>query len=357
MSYLNELTGAIVGQVNVDDDVLSLARSRRNTVTDAAASFPGAAATYVSGSLAYGNAVRRCDDRSKGVDGDAGVILDRRTWNTLGPDSDAGDGPRDVVDEVREHLRGQLGGDHPGLRVATTEKRALRLTFNEPMPEGDPPVELVVALPRKGAPGLWIPNLKTNGWDPAHPQEHRRLVNTEPSKPLRVRRAQVVRSAKWWNNKRSTSAFSSFHLLALALETLTEAEKGRLLSSSVETFFHAAADSLEAGMTQDPAGVSGTLKLQNGITKDTAAKRLRKARDAFSDARAAGDDKQAVRDLLAPLFGQDIIDAAHDDVQAAALRGGNSRVVAAAAGIGVAAGVAAAASRISRVNPGAWRTN
>lgn len=355
MSYIDQLTTAIIQEIAVRDEALRVARHRRDRVRRAGESFTGTNGSYLSGSLAYGTAIHPVDDRDKGVDGDSGIILNRRNWPSLGPDSTNQGGPCDVVEDVKQHLRDKLKGEYPNLRISTTEKRAIRITFTEPIDTGeDPPVELIVALTRKGAPGLWIPNLKSNGWDPADPMKHRKLINTEPSVALRSRRAKVVRLAKQWNKKRATPAFSSFHLQALALETLGTGETNFSIVSSLSTYFDASATALEGGMTQDPAGVSGTLKLQNGIVKATAVQRLRDVATTIAEARQSHNDKELVRETLGPLFGSDVISAAHDRVQASALANGNGNLAAFASGIGMTTSERSPNPRLTQRSPNAW---
>ena len=355
MSYLDNLTTAIIQEIAVRDEALGVARTRRDRVRRAGESFTGATGSYLSGSLAYGTAIRPVNDRDKGVDGDSGIILNRRNWPALGPDSANEGGPCDVVEDVKQHLRTKLRDDYPNLRISTTEKRAIRITFTEPIDTGeDPPVELIVALTRKDAPGLWIPNLKSNSWDAADPMKHRKLINTDPGSALRSRRAKVVRLAKQWNKKRATPAFSSFHLQALALETLGTGETNLSIVSSLTTYFDASATALGDGMTQDPAGVSGTLKLQNGTGKATAVQRLRNVATALSEARQQPNDKELVREHLGPLFGADVVAAAHNRVQASALSTGNGSLAAFASGIGITTSKRSPNPRLTQRSPNAW---
>jgi hypothetical protein len=70
------------------------------------------------------------------------------------------------------------------------------MEFNVPLPNGeDPTVDLVAGLERKEKPGLWIPNLEKDRWDPSDPEEHTRLLTAE-LKSLRVTRARASRLAK-----------------------------------------------------------------------------------------------------------------------------------------------------------------
>ena len=41
------------------------------------------------------------------MDADCGIVLDRRTWKSLGPDGD-NIGPNDVVEDVRQFVRASL---------------------------------------------------------------------------------------------------------------------------------------------------------------------------------------------------------------------------------------------------------
>ena len=341
MSYFDDILGEILALVQVADPVLTEARQRRTAVLDAAEGFHGVLRSYRCGSLAYATAIGPPSNKpsDKGVDGDCGIVLDRRKWPRLGPDSAAGEGPADVVGQVRDHIRPKLEEQYPSVRVGTSKKRAIRNMFGEPLRSGeDPPVELIVALTRADAPGLWIPDLVADTWDAAHPEEHRRLINDVPSDSLRVRRARIMRLVKRWNKAMAEPAFSSFHLQALVLETLTEAETGRRLRSSLKTFFTAAADRLEAGMTQDPAGVSGVFHLENGVTRTTAVKRLRACAAALAEAAGNPDDKEHVRECLKRIFEDTLVDDAHTNFRAHALTDGNSRLVAVGAGV-VAAGL------------------
>jgi hypothetical protein len=360
MSYLDDILDEILALVQVDDAVVAEARARRTAVLDATAGFDGCLRDYRCGSLAYGTAITPPDNKpsDKGVDGDGGIVLDRRVWTTLGPDSTTGKGPTDVVEQVQDHIRPTLQEEYPNVRVGTSAKRAIRVTFGEPLDTGeDPPVELIVALTRKDAPGLWIPNLIADSWDPAHPEEHRRMINDQPSTALRVRRARVTRLAKRQNKAMTAPAFSPFHLQALALATLTEAENGRRPRSSLKTFFADSADRLEEAMTQDPAGVSGAFHLENGVTRTTAVRRLRTCADALAEAADDPDDKDHVKQCLKRIFEDTLVDEAHNRFKFSALSTGNSRLLTAAVvGAGIAGMAIAARGRRgpARKQPSAW---
>lgn len=100
-------------------------------------------------------------------------------------------------------------------------KRGITVRMHAPLPSGaDPYVDVVVAMNRRDAPGLWIPNLAANSWDASHPQCHVELMMAG-SRALRRTRARVVRLAKAWNKQSSDPALSSFNIVALALECIT----------------------------------------------------------------------------------------------------------------------------------------
>ena len=171
----------------------------------------------------------------------------------LGPDSDKGEGPEEIVDDVRRHVMGIVRETYPNARSRLI-KRAILIRFNEPNTDGvDPSVDHVVALTRKDADGLWIPNRDKDGWEASHPEQHTRLL-TADGKRLRVHRARVIRLAKAAITHDSTPALISFNVEALALAQITEV---KTLAESLQLFFDTAASSIKSGLTEDPAGVSG----------------------------------------------------------------------------------------------------
>jgi hypothetical protein len=189
-------------QLAPTDAVLKQARDRRREVLAAARSFNGYRESYNSGSIAHGTA-------NHDLDADCGIELDRRTHSTLGPDGD-GEGPNDVVGDVRDHVAEQLGD---GAEVRKTKRRAIKVTFDD---EG-PTVDLVVALERNALPGVWIPNFPKDDWDPAHPAEHTRLFLSGGPDLVRVR-AHAIRLAKGWNTQYDRPGLSSFNIEAIAWE-------------------------------------------------------------------------------------------------------------------------------------------
>jgi hypothetical protein len=74
-------------------------------------------------------------------------------------------------------------GEHPDRRrdaapkaTVDTTKRAVLIEFNDAVGDEDPSVDLIVGLARKEDDAMWIPHLDGDRWDPAHPEEHTRLL-------------------------------------------------------------------------------------------------------------------------------------------------------------------------------------
>jgi hypothetical protein len=161
----------------------------------------------------------------------------------------------------------------------------------------DPTVDLVCALTRRGADGLWIPNLKTDTWEASHPEKHVELLNTGSVALLRVRR-RVVRLAKVWNKQFVQPGFSSHNLSMIALEAVTGGEN---LAVALAGYFAHAAQQVAEGDTRDPAGVSKDVPLL--ISRDAAVARLDRAAVALADALVHDDDDETtVRSALAKVY-------------------------------------------------------
>jgi len=287
--------GKILAQVRSDlaptDKYLGEARKRRKAVNNAALSFEGTNRKYASGSIAHGTA-------NRDADADGGAVLDRRTYGDLGPDGND-EGPEDIVDQVRDHIRPLVKETYPDARFRLL-KRAIKVTPNSPVDGEDPTVDLIVALERKDEPGLWIPNLDRNDWDASHPEKHTELFTTG-SRALRRVRARVTRLAKGWNHQygEGREALSSFHIETLAWECI---EDDMTVAEGLEEFFDYSARELEKGDTDDPADVSGPIKLL--LDRATAVDRLKKAAGLMHAAFEAeeNDDDDAVREALAELY-------------------------------------------------------
>ena len=286
MNPVDDILVDIQHQIAPSDTTLEAVRGRRDEVLAVAGRFTGALRTYTSGSIAH----RTANDDT---DADCGVVLDRRSYYELGPDGNGG-APNDIVEGVRLYLRDRLKDRHPDIAFRLT-KRAIKVTFNEPLLDGtDPSVDLIVALTR-AAGALWIPNLESRCWDASDPEYHTRLLTAEPA-GLRRMRAKVIRLAKAWNKQYSYPGLCSFNIEALALEAIKE-EMG--VADGLATFFNYAAIDLSKRQTPDPAGVSAPIKTP--IDRETVANRLRKTADTLHTA-LDSDNENDARDNLASVY-------------------------------------------------------
>ena len=306
-SYLNDVHVALAPS----DDTLSTAKSRRDKVLAKAKSFPGTLRTYISGSIAHRTA-------NHDTDADCGLVLDRRSYPELGPDGE-GEGPNQLVEEARTFLRDLLKDEYPAMRFRVT-KRAIKVSFNEPLADGtDPSVDLIVALTRKGR-GLWIPNTETKGWDASDPEYHTKVLTDDPAELRRVR-AKVIRLAKGWNTQSSEPGLCSFNIESLALSCITE-EHG--VPDGLAELFRYAASDLKKHNTPDPAGVSKPIKLS--MDRNTVVDRLQRAAKSMREALDNDDDRSKVQEALAGLYPSHVSPpggSASKEAVASALRGGS----------------------------------
>jgi hypothetical protein len=229
--YAEQIVEEVRKRIQADDSVLEQARSRRDAALKAAERFEGALSSFGSGSLAH----RTVNDPVS--DGDGGVVLDRRTWTELGPDSEVGEGPDDVMDEIGEFVSDELRDRYPRIEFELT-KRAILFSFHNPTDDEDPTVDLVVCLTRRAKPGYWIPNRDHARWDASDPEKHTALMTAEP-KSLRVHRARVIRLAKSAIKNDENAVLCSWNISALALTHITATGK---LSDSLAAFFGEMAD-------------------------------------------------------------------------------------------------------------------
>ena len=313
MNYIDDILIEIQNKIAPSDEILEVVRSRRDEVLSIAGRFEGALRTYTAGSIAH----RTANDDT---DADCGVVLDRRSYHELGPDGDGG-APNDIVEDIRSYSRDRLKDRHPAIAFRLT-KRAIKVTFNEPLPDGsDPSVDLIVALTRT-AGALWIPNLERKRWDASDPECHTRLLTAEPG-GLRRMRAKVIRLAKAWNKQYSQPGLCSFNIEALALEAIKE-EVG--VADGLAAFFNYAAIDLSKRQTPDPAGVSAPIK--TAIERETAASRLGKAAETLETA-LNSDNENDARDDLASVYWVYVTPSPGSSSKAAfakALRGGNPAI-------------------------------
>jgi hypothetical protein len=331
---ITELFDKARARISVPDDVLKEARKRRDLIRDIVEQEFAILRTFPSGSLAHGTHNDPLNDA------DAGVVLDRRMYEDLGPD---GEGPCAIVEEVRSVLRERLKEDYPNARFYTGGHRAIRINFMEPIELGADnfTIDLIVAV-RRDEGGVWIPDLDNDEWNPSHPERHVELVIAR-NKATESHFARILRLAKH-ANARHGKTIVSFNVMALGLEAITEKVS---LPEGLALLLRHAADSLDKGLTEDPAGVSGLIKVNLSRRKD-ASKRFKTLADLAEEALeldADGQTAQAQRNWSKVL--PDAIDPPHEEdlkaELAAELRKGNERVrqgaggmtVSGTAGIGV----------------------
>jgi hypothetical protein len=313
-NHAEAVVDEVRGKIQVEKRVIDEARERRNLVKDIVEAYHGVLRTYDAGSIAHGTAKKPLPDA------DCGGVLDRRSYPELGPDG-GGEGPNELVARVAEFVMAELRKDYPDAECEIT-KRAIQISFNEPIDDEDPSVDLIMALTRADEPGLWIPNTEKNGWDASDPEEHTRLL-TERPKDLRVHRARLIRLGKVAvEQDGEKKVVISFNIEALALLHVAE---GTGLAEGLRDFFLDAADDIEQRLTPDPADVSPPIKLPEGITHAQAAMRLRFFGQRVADAIENRYDEQAVRRALADVFPEQLPDAPRSEKSAfaRALRRGN----------------------------------
>jgi len=278
-------------QVAAHNDALAEARARRDTVFDAVATFPGVLRTSGTGSLSTGYINDPVDDA------DGAAVLDRRMYPALGPDG-GGELPHSTVEHIQNHVRPIIRETYPQASVKRM-KRGILVEFGEPLDdEQDPTVDLVVALNRRKDDALWIPNLDQDRWDPSHPERHVELF-TAGDRPLRRTRARVVRLSKAQVKQLATPTLYSFNVAALAWEVIEDNES---LEQALHRFFRYAAVEIAVHRTDDPAGISGRIKLPESLQRKTIVDRLTRAADGLERAIQAGDDEDKVLAAMAEVF-------------------------------------------------------
>lgn len=319
----NGVIDSIRRHVAVSDEVLRAGRERRDLVREVAMGHPAARAGYNSGSVAHGTANAPLGDT------DCGMVLDRRKFWAYGPDGDDKP-PGELLESFRAWVLPHLRKHYPAVTCKIT-KRALLFEFYETLTfdggiEVDPSVDLIVGLDRRDAPGLWIPNTERPGWDPSDPQRHTELfVQTEQG--LRVHRARVIRLTKVAvKNDGEYKVLCSFNVEALALELITESGS---IAPALAIFLLDASEQIAAGLTDDPAGVSGPIKLPDGITQAYAAQRLEQLGRIVESSLAAETEPQARR-ILEGVFGPQIDEMREQEAEKAdaRLRIGRSAIAA-----------------------------
>ncbi len=318
----NNVIDSIRRHVAVRNEVLRAAKKRRDFVRELAAGHQATRAEYNSGSIAHGTANAPLNDT------DCGVVLDRRKFWTYGPDGDE-EPPGELLESFRDWILPELRRNYPRVTCEIT-KRALLFDFHETLTfeggiEVDPSVDLIIGLDRRDGPGLWIPNTERPGWDASDPERHTELF-LETERDLRVHRARVVRVAKVAvKNDGERKVLCSFNIEALALELITET---RSIAPALAMFLLASSKEIADRLTDDPARVSGPIKLPDGISQAFASNRLRELGQIVGSSLSAETEPQARR-ILEGVFGPQIEEMRESEAEEvdALLRSGRSAIV------------------------------
>ncbi len=339
----NEALEEIRRQIAVPMAVLEEAKARRNLVLEIAEEHDAArtGAGFASGSVAHGTTNRPLEDA------DCGIKVNRRfeAFRAFGPDAVEDRGPEAFIQMFSEFVLPRLCRSYPSAEVDLEGNRAIKFLFNETVDidewgEVDPYIELIVGLDRVDGPGIWIPNRRRRGWDPADPELHTELMTKQDAKSLRVLRAHVLRLAKRAVKRDGANGgvavMCSWNLSALALELVTEAGP---IGVSLYDFLSGASASISAGLTEDPApAVVEPIKLPEGISQEMASRRLREMAGVV-ERTLSQSSKAGARLELQPLFGQEIEEIRETEASRArrAYREGDGRKVASTLGLPVAA--------------------
>jgi hypothetical protein len=269
--------------LQVTDEELREARRRRDLLIAALLdAFPGAR-SYINGSVAHGDA------NTPLTDVDLGIVVDLPGY---GP---GGAGPIELMELARDAIREHLKDEFENLTVIVDgQKRAVLVRFGAPVSDrqADFTADVIISLDHHDG-GLWIPNTTiAEGWDRAHPEKHTELVLTANEDTDNVF-ARTARLLKHWRTHHG-KPLCSWNIKALALGCI--GDKRCTLLDALHLFFSYAAVEIAAGLTEDPAGVAGKIKLPKGMSRDSAAWRLRHARDKVTE---AIEHEQAGRPALA----------------------------------------------------------
>ncbi|KAB1153088.1 nucleotidyltransferase [Micromonospora sp. AMSO12t] len=244
---------------------------------------------YVNGSIIHGDGITPLNDI------DLGVIFGEPTASRErfgSPASLVGAISREI--EVRARSR--------GLHIATSllaQKRAIVITFGEH--EGAAShnftADVIVALEYPDGPGILVPNLQSESWDRSDPMAHTEMI-LQANRVTGFAFNKIVRLVKHWN-RATGKPLSSWNIKALALGCITHPLS---LTQGVQVFFGHAVESLEKGLTPDPAGVALPANLE--LPRPQVMSRLHDAHDRVNAAIlcATRDDVSGWRELIEEVF-------------------------------------------------------
>lgn len=305
----DDVLGDILKEIAVPIDVLKEAKSRRNLVLEIAMKHEAARAWFFSGSIAHGT------ENSPLGDADCGLKVNRRfeALRSFGPDAPEGKGPEEVIVMFAEFILPRLRIRYPQAEVNLDGNRAIKFEFNEQVEFDDwgpvdPVVELVVGLERRDGPGIWIPNRRERGWDPADPEYHTSLMTKKDPRDLRVHRAHLVRLGKRAVKRDDVvegrvQVMCSWNLSALALDLV---DGIRPISEGLLAFLRGGATEIAVHLTEDPAvAVEDPIELPLGVTNEMASARLHEMADSVAAALRASS-RGGARAHLEELFGPEV---------------------------------------------------
>lgn len=305
----DDVLGDILKQIAVPIEVLQESKTRRDLVLKIAMEHEAGRAWFNSGSIAHGT------ENSPLGDADCGIKVNRlfEAFRVFGPDSPDGKGPEAFIQMFAEFILPRLQAKYPRAEVNLEGNRAIkfdcnqRVEFDEWGPV-DPFVELIVGLERRMAPGIWIPNRRENGWDPADPERHTYLMTKKDPKPLRVSRAQQIRLGKRAVKRDAVvegriQVMHSWNLSALGLELIQETGS---ITEAFASFLRGAAEEIALGLTEDPAeAVEEPIALPDGVMNEMVSARLHEMADVVYAALEASS-RGGARAHLEELFGPEI---------------------------------------------------
>ncbi|MEW2582102.1 hypothetical protein [Streptomyces virginiae] len=312
-------------QIEVTDDELAEATRRRQLLTNALGRAFAGSTVYFNGSVAHGDA------NTPLTDVDLGAKLSLQDAQGFGPD---GDDALPLMERARDAIREDLADEFPKLTVEVAgRRRAVLVRFGDPVTADQPDftADVMTAIPHPSGKGLFIPNMEiADKWDWADPIMHTEMVLDAIDKTQNTF-ARMVRLLKHWNCTHS-KPLCSWNIKALALGCITTPMP---LAEALQAFFAHAAQELESGQTDDPAGVAGFIPLNLPIGE--VRKRLDTAREYIDLAmeHEAENRPLSAQHVLSRIFPEIVPDADPTQEEAARLRRDVILTGSAASGLGL----------------------
>lgn len=273
---LEDVLQEALTHIQVDDDELVEARTRRDWLRDILKDeFPGSE-TYVNGSVAHGDALTPLTDV------DVGVVV-AEAVATHGPGKRA---PMDLMQRAADAIESGAGDKYPDLAATVAgQTHAVLINFRDPVTRGqeDFTADVLVTVDNAGGKGLFIPDVPD--WERSDPQGHTAMVkaaNTDSKRGPkgRVTYARDVRLVKHWC-RNNGKPLCSWNIKAIALKCLN---RPMTLLDGLDAWFACAHADLSQGPTEDPSGVSDPIEPNESLPLvlarlEQAQLHLRKARE------------------------------------------------------------------------------